>query len=88
MEGTGRAKANGDDINWFSKSVSIVFTYKEKKYRLIAEDFFSEEKVDKMNSGKIQGGYYHAVVESLKTSIKKDLLEIGATNVCCYGYLD
>jgi len=81
-------KAKGNDVNWFSKDVSINFTYQEKMYRLIAEDFFSEEIVDKMNCGKLNCGYYHAVVETLQAPIKNDLLEMGATNVSCYGFLD
>ena len=81
-------KAESGDVKWYSKSVSIDFTYQEKCYRLIAEDFFDEEKVDKMNSGKLHCGYYHAVIESLQATIKKDLQEMGATDICCYGYLD
>lgn len=77
-----------DKISWYSKGVCIDFKYNEKKYRLIAEDFYSEEIVDKMNVGKLNGGYYHALVESIQGKIEKDLLCMGATNVCCYGYLD
>ena len=77
-----------EEVGWYSKSVSIDFTYQEKRYRLIAEDFFSEEKVDLMNAGKLNSGYYHAIIEKLQATIKKDLQEMGATDICCYGFLD
>ena len=77
-----------EKVGWFSRNVSIDFTYQEKRYRLIAEDFFSEEKVDLMNAGKINSGYYHAIIEKLQATIKQDLQEMGATDICCYGYLD
>ena len=77
-----------DKIDWYSKDVSIVFVYQEKRYRLIAEDFFSDELVDKMNRGQLNSGYYHAIVESIQGTIKSDLLQMGAADVCKYGYLD
>lgn len=80
--------ARENKVNWFSKGVSVVFFYGEKEYRLIAEDFFNDEIVEKINTGKVNGGYYHAVVETLSSMVKKDLLDIGATNVVTFGYLD
>ena len=40
-------KAESGDVKWYSKSVSIDFTYQEKCYRLIAEDFLTKKKLIK-----------------------------------------
>ena len=79
---------DSDRVNWFSRSVATDFLYREKRYRLIAEDFYPDEIVDKMNCGHLNSGYYHAVVESIQGQIKADLLQMGATDVENYGFLD
>ncbi|MBQ2885334.1 MAG: hypothetical protein IJE43_16530 [Alphaproteobacteria bacterium] len=79
---------NSDKITWYSKTVSISFVYDGKEYRLIPEDFYPEEVVNKANKGELHSGYHHAVVESLQGEIEKDLMKIGASNIKKIGFLD
>lgn len=79
---------NSDKITWYSKDVSISFVFGGKEYRLIPEDFYPEDIVDKANKGELHRGYHHAVVESLQGEIGRDLEKIGATDIRKIGFLD
>jgi len=81
-------KYHDKTISWYSKNVSTTFEYNKKTYRLIAEDFYQEEMIDKAKKGDLHIGYFHAVVESLQSEIEKDLIRIGASNIKSIGFLD
>ena len=79
---------DSNTVSWYSKNVSTSFVYNGKKYRIIAEDLYTDETVDKANKGKIHIGYLHAVVESFQGSIKEDLMKLGASDIKSIGFLD
>ena len=79
---------NGNKVSWYSKNVSTTFVYNGKKYRVIAEDLYSDIIVDKARRGEIHIGYLHAVVESFQRNIEQDLIKLGASDIKNIGFLD
>ena len=61
---------------WPAKTVSIEFTYQGKDYA-IKPEMIGEE-----------GPWGHGFMEFINTEIGKDLIEIGATDLAYFGFLD
>ena len=77
----------GDEIQWYAKSASTVFTLEGKRYNVVPKDVFSPEIVEKYTKIYLDN-VLHAGFEILQGMIGDDLKALGATDIQHFGWLD
>ena len=78
-----KREAKENDISWFSKLVSTTFEYNNKYYRVTIYDVCDEEVLRKTPHNILE-----AILEIMQSEITADLINLGATNIRNFGFLD
>lgn len=78
-----KREAKENDISWFSKLVSTTFEYNNKYYRVTIYDVCDEEVLRKTPHNILE-----AILEIMQSEITTDLINLGATNIRNFGFLD
>ena len=76
-----------EKISWYSKLVSTIFTYEGKHYAVYASDVFDPALV-KDYTDRYMYGVLEAYFELIQNTVAADLVELGATGVRSFGFLD
>ena len=78
-----KREAKENDISWFSKLVSTTFEYNNKYYRVTIYDVCDEEVLRKTPHNILE-----AILEIMQSEITADLINLGATNIRNFVFLD